>query len=91
MLGARNTTQTNAPARSVLSGRGQPLLRGDPRNYAIAKADQVAFSAEATRLGFHPADFALDIVRFPGKRSTLAAAANFAMTVENLRSGGRAT
>jgi hypothetical protein len=36
------------------------------------------------RRGFY---FALDILRFPGKRSSHSLAATFAMTVENLRTG----
>jgi hypothetical protein len=87
MLDAHKTTQTSGPALRGLKDPTQPLLRGDPRNYVIARADQIAFTAEVVRFGFFPNDFALEIVRFPGKRSAHAVAANFAMTVENLQTG----
>ncbi len=91
MLDARNTMQTTGPVHGGFKDQRQPILRGDPRNYMIAKADQIAFTAEVVRFGFYPADFALDIVRFPGKRSAHAVAATFAMTVENLHTGRRAS
>ena len=86
-----NTMRTTAPAHAGLSGREYPLLRGNPRDYAIAKADQIKFTEDVVRFGFHPTDFALDIVLFRGRRSTPAVAVTFAMTVEHLRSGGCAT
>lgn len=91
MLEARYTMQTTSPVHGGLKGPRQPILRGDPRNYVIARADQIAFTAEVVRFGFYPTDFALDIVRFPGKRSPHAVAATFAMTVERLQSGRCAT
>ena len=91
MLGARNTIQTTGPVRGDFKDLRQPLLRGDPRDYVIAKADRIAFTAEVLRFGFCPADFALDILRFPGKRSAHSVAATFAMTVENLHTGRCAT
>ena len=91
MLEARRAMQTTAAVHGGLNEPGQPLFRGDPRDYVIARADNIAFMAEVVRLGFSPADFALDIVRFPGKRSAHSVAATFAMTVENLHTGGRAT
>jgi len=91
MLEARNTMRTTRPVHGGLKDLGQPLLRGDPRDYVIAKADQIAFTAEVVRFGFCPADFALDIRRFPGKRSPHSVAATFAMTVENLHTGRCAT
>jgi hypothetical protein len=91
MLQARNSMQTTGPLHGGFKAPGRPLLRGDPRNYVIAKADQIAFTAEVVRFGYHPADFALDIVRFRGKRSPNSVAATFAMTVDNLLTGRRAT
>jgi hypothetical protein len=91
MLEARNTMQTAGRIHGGFDGSAHPLLRGDPRNYMIAMADQIAFTAEVVRFGFCPADFALDIVRFPGKRSAHSVAATFGMTVENLHTGRRAT
>ncbi len=87
MLEARKAMQTKGPVH----GGGQPLIRGDPRDYVIARADQIAFTAEVVRFGFCPADFALHILRFPGKRSAHSVAATFAMTVENLHTGRCAT
>jgi hypothetical protein len=87
MLEARKTIQTTGPIHGGFNDPGQPLLRGDPRDYMIARADQITFTAEVVRLGFCPADFALDILRFPGKRSSHSLAATFAMTVENLNTG----
>jgi hypothetical protein len=91
MLGARNTIQTTGRVHKGFKDLRQPLLRGDPRDYVIAKADRIAFAAEVVRFGFCPADFALDIVRFPGKRSAHSVSATFAMTVENLHTGRCAT
>ena len=91
MLEARTTMRTTGPVHGGFKDSRQPILRGDPRNYAIARADQSAFTAEVVRFGFYPTDFALDIVRFPGKRSAHAVAATFAMTVENLHTGHCAT
>ena len=87
MLEARKAMQTAGPIHGGFNEPGQPLLRGDPRDYMIARADQIAFTAEVVRFGFYPADFALDILRFPGKRSSHSLAATFAMTVENLHTG----
>ena len=91
MLEARNTMQTTGPLHGGFNAPEQPLLRGDPRNYMIARADQIAFTAEVVRFGFCPAHFALDILRFRGKRSAHSVAATFGMTVENLHTGRRAT
>lgn len=91
MLEARYTKQTTRSVHGGFKDPKQPILRGDPRNYVIASADQIAFTAEVVRFGFYPADFALDIVRFPGKRSPHAVATTFAMTVENRHTGRRAT
>ena len=91
MLEVRKPVQTARPIRGGFNEPRQPLLRGDPRNYLIARADQIAFTAEVVRFGFNPADFALDILRFPGKRSANSVAATFAMTVENLHGGRRTT
>ena len=91
MLQPRNSMQTTEPFRGGFNAPGQPLLRGDPRNYVIAKADQIVFTAEVVRFGYNPADFALDILRFRGKRSANSVAATFAMTVENVLTGRRAT
>jgi hypothetical protein len=91
MLQARNSMQTTGLLQGGFNAPAQPLLRGDPRNYVIAKADQIVFTAEVVRFGYYPADFALDILRFRGKRSAHSVAATFAMTVENLRTGRRAT
>jgi hypothetical protein len=91
MLQARNSMRTPDSFHGDSNAPGQPLLRGDPRNYVIAKADQIAFTAEVVRFGYDPAAFALDILRFRGKRSANSVAATFAMTVENLLTGRRAT
>ena len=87
MLEPRKAMQTAGPIHGGFNEPRQPLLRGDPRDYMIARADQIAFTAEVVRLGFDPADFALDILRFAGKRSSHSLAASFAMTVENLHTG----
>jgi hypothetical protein len=87
MLEARKAMQTAGPIHGGFNEPGQPLLRGDPRNYMIAGADQIAFTAEVVRFGFSPSDFALDILRFRGKRSSHSLSATFAMTVENLHTG----
>ena len=91
MLEAHKTTNSARPVPVGFNEQRQPILRGDVRNYLIAGADQVAFGAQVVRFGFSPADFALDIQRFPGKRGTHSVAATFAMTVENLHSGRSAT
>jgi hypothetical protein len=91
MLEARNAIQTTGPIHGGFDGPAHPLLRGDLRNYMIARVDQIAFTAEVVRFGFDPAHFALDILRFPGKRSAHSVAATFGMTVENLHTGRRAT
>jgi len=90
MLEAHNAMTTGS-IHGGFNELAHPLLRGDPRNYMIAMADQIAFTAEVVRFGFCPADFALDILRFPGKRSAHSVAATFGMTVENLHTGRRAT
>jgi hypothetical protein len=91
MLQARNSMQNTDSLHGGSNAPGQPLLRGDPRHYVIAKADQITFTAEVVRFGYDPADFALDILRFRGKRSANSVAATFAMTVDNLLTGRRAT
>ena len=91
MLEARNKMQNAGRIHRGFDAPAHPLLRGDPRNYMIARADQIAFTAEVVRFGYCPGDFALDILRFPGKRSAQSAAATFGMTVENLHTGRRAT
>jgi len=62
-------TRTKSPVHSGFNEQRQPLLRGDARDYVIARADRVAFVAEVVRFGFSRADFALAIPRFRGKRS----------------------
>jgi hypothetical protein len=87
MLESRTTMRPTGPVHDGFKDPRRPILRGDPRNFAMAKADQCAFTAEVVRFGFYPTDSALDIVRFAGKRSAHARAATFAMTVGSLHTG----
>ena len=83
--------ELRARVHSGFNEQRQPLLRGDARDYVIARADRVAFVAKVVRFGFSRADFALASSRFRGKRSTHSLAATFAMTVENVHTGRCAT
>jgi hypothetical protein len=69
----------------------QPLLRGGACRYLVARGDQLAFAAEVVHFGFSPADFALEIEWVPSKHSRHSLAANFSVTVENVRNRRRAS
>jgi hypothetical protein len=90
MLKARKT-RTKSQVHSSFDKQRQLTIRGDACNYMIDRADRAAFVAAVARFGFSPADFALNILHFWGKRSTHSPAVTFAMTVENLHTGRRAT
>ncbi len=87
MLEARKT-RTKRPVCSGFNKHRQPLLPGDERNDVV---DRAAFVTAIVRFGFSPADFALNIQHFGGKRSTHPPAGTLTVTVENLHTGRRAT
>jgi len=90
MLEARKT-RTKSAVHSGLNKQRQPLLRGDERNCIVDLSDRAAFVTAIVRFGFSPADFAINIQHFGGKRSTHSPARTFTVTVENLHTGRRAT
>lgn len=90
----RNEKQTEPAIEPVHLSFGelrQPAVRGDRRQYMLARGDQLAFAAEVVRFGFAPDDFALDVERLSANRAGASQAATFAVKVENIRNGLAAT
>jgi len=85
-------TDPTDPVHLSFSEQRHPVTRGNFRRYMLARGDQLAFAAEVVRFGFAPDDFALDIERVRGNRSSSSSPApTFTVTVENMRNGRIAT
>jgi hypothetical protein len=91
MMEKREVTPAADPVHLSFSEQRQPVLRGGGRRYMLARGDQLAFAAEVVRFGFAPDDFALDVNRIAGNRTTSSGAPTFTVTVQNLRNGCTAT
>lgn len=87
----KQTAPSSVPVHLGFSEQRQPVVRGDRRQYMLARGDQLAFAAEVVRFGFAPDDFALDVERLPSNRAAASKAATFAVRVENIRNGRAAT
>lgn len=86
----RNERQMGPVTETVhlsFSDLREPVVRGNRRNYVLARGDQLAFAAEVARFGFGPDDFALDVERLPGNRAAATGAATFEVRVKNIRNG----